>query len=160
MNFVVQVEQVEIISATNLYDDGRLTEEHMLAYAKLLGQLSSRAVSVEAAKKQIHHVVSDGRISETVVWLFVEDALIGTAQATLIRTAWPYIYVNYVVVDKNKRQHGLGSRLMRELITRARSKWPEADRVELTSDPQSGTKSFYEALGFTPSETTVYRRQF
>ncbi len=153
------MKKVVFASAGNLADDGKLTEEIKLAYANLLGQLSKRKICHEAVRRQIDHIVTEGRKSEVLLWLFREGVLIGTAQASLVYTPYPRAYVNYVIIDSEWRRQGWGRRLMSELIRRIAAKWPEVGEIELTSNSALGTRGFYKGLGFVFRDTAVYHRQ-
>lgn len=127
--------------------------------SKLLAQLSKNAVPVTVADLS---VLCANRATETVELLFVDEVLVGTAQASLIRTfGAPIILVNNVIIDSEYRRRGFGLLLMRQLLARVSLKWQQAlpVRVQLTSNENRHTAEFYTALGFSVRDTIVYQQE-
>jgi len=64
--------------------------------------------------------------------------------------------VEDVVVDKNYRRMGLGTKLMEKLLEKGKEL--KVFAVELTSNPQrEGARRLYQKLGFELLETGVFR---
>lgn len=89
------------------------------------------------------------------------QCLIATAEASIIDTFVPMIYVSEVAVAAPYRRQGYGGRMMRELIAHAKIRWPKADRVELSSHPRrTAARQMYAALGFRKRDTGVFTLRF
>ncbi len=124
----------------------------------LLAQLSKNVRPVTAADLL---AVSINRATETVELLFLNEVLIGTAQASLVRTLGaPLVVVNNVVIHNDYRRQGFGTQLMQQVLRRVRLKWQHDEPllVQLTSRADRGTAHMYAELGFTVRNTIVYQQ--
>ena len=67
-------------------------------------------------------------------------------------------YVTYVAVDENCRKQGIGRRLLDSVIDICKER--KCSAIELTSaNHRIGAHAFYESLGFTKKNTTVYIKE-
>ncbi len=138
-----------------------ITQEFVADYSKLITQLRGIETIITIAEVQEIQRRVD---SELLVCAFSEsNRVIGIVQGTYICTPPMYmVYVNAVVVDESTRGGGLGSRLMVELEERIKRKWSLTVKIQLTSRPNRGTRTFYERLGYiarvpeNQNETTVF----
>ena len=139
----VQIEEVE-----------EVTDELVDAWKRLLPQLSSSALPVDAsALEQI--------VRSPVTALFMaktsQHGYVGSLTLAIFRIpdgvrAW----IEDVVVDENARGRGIGEALSHVAIERARE--VGARSIDLTSNPKrEAANRLYQRLGFVRRETNVYR---
>lgn len=78
---------------------------------------------------------------------------------TLIVYRIPYKmkgWIEDVVVDKDYRKHGIGTKLLEISIEKAREKGVKS--LNLTSNPaRRAANAFYQSMGFEKRDTNVYR---
>jgi ribosomal protein S18 acetylase RimI-like enzyme len=130
-------------------------DEIVAAFSRLVPQLSGpEAVPSTSA---LRAVVSAPGTTVLLARDGRDGPIVGTLTLVLFRVptglrAW----VEDVVVDEPARGRGIGERLTREAIRRAREQGASA--VELTSRPsREAANRLYRRLGFTLRNTNVYR---
>jgi ribosomal protein S18 acetylase RimI-like enzyme len=128
-------------------------DDAVTALLRLLPQVSSRAGQVRA--ERVRQVLAEP--GTTVVVARIDDRVVGSATLVrLVTLVGQFGYVEEVVVDESARGAGIGRALMDGLIRLARS--GGLDFLELTSRPaREAANGLYQAMGFTPRETNVYR---
>jgi ribosomal protein S18 acetylase RimI-like enzyme len=140
--------ELEIVEATTVDD------EMVEAFARLIPQLSGP--DAIPSRAMLQEVVG---APTTTVLLAREPhsrRIVGTLTLVVFRVptgmrAW----IEDVVVDASMRGRGLGERLTREALRRARDRG--ASGVELTSRPsRDAANRLYQRLGFVSRRTNVY----
>lgn len=121
--------------------------------ARLVPQVSSRADNVSAERVRS---VARGPGSCLVI-ARIGDQVVGSATLLILRTlVGAFGYVEEVVVDEPVRGHGIGAKLVSEVLAVAEDRG--LDFVQLTSRPaRKAANRLYGSLGFSRRETNVYR---
>lgn len=133
-----------------------VTDDVVDAFARLVPQLSSSAMPLDAAA--IKDIVSSSAV--TVLLARSEDKIIGTLSLVMFRIptgvrAW----IEDVVVDAAAGRQGAGTALVRAAVELARA--AGARSVDLTTRPSRvAAGNLYERVGFQQRETRVYRYTF
>ena len=154
------MEQVRFRTVEELVETKTLAGWHVSQYAKLLQSLRKKTRSAPSLEDlEVWLWAHSWRGHSLILWLVDDKAeqVIATAQASIVDTFVPKIYVNDVAVALSRRRQGQGKRLMLEMIVRAKARWPKADRIELTSNPRRGeARAMYRSLGFVTRDTDVF----
>jgi ribosomal protein S18 acetylase RimI-like enzyme len=130
-----------------------VTDEVVEAFARLLPQLSTSAVPLDAPA--LRDVVSSPAV--TVLLAKSEGAIVGTTSLVVFRIptgvrAW----IEDVIVDSAAGHQGIGKALVREAVDRAQK--AGARSVDLTTRPSRvAAGNLYEKVGFVQRDTRVYR---
>jgi ribosomal protein S18 acetylase RimI-like enzyme len=127
-----------------------VTDELVEAVRRLYPQLTGSPVPDAQA---VARLLDSGAI---VLLARSDGAIVGMA-TLIIATALSgtTAHVEDVVVDAGVRGHGIGARLMNELIVIARTEG--ADEMTLTSHPKrEAANRLYQRLGFEPGTTNYY----
>jgi ribosomal protein S18 acetylase RimI-like enzyme len=137
--------QVEVLDS--------VTDEAVEAFARLLPQLSSSALPLDAAA--LAEVTSSPAV--TVLVARMDGEIIGTLSLVMFPVptglrAW----IEDVVVDEAHGRHGAGTALVREALRLAAK--AGARTVDLTSRPsREAAGRIYERVGFEQRDTRLYR---
>lgn len=127
----------------------------LAALQRLVPQVSSSASVVDGSS--LSRLV-DGR--QTIIFVAERDGdVVGTASLVIVETlSGRKGHVEDVAVDVSTRRGGIGTELMRAVITRADELG--LSHVDLTSRPsREAANAFYRAFGFEERQTNVYRYQ-
>lgn len=129
------------------------TDELVLAWERLLPQLSSSASSLTRA--ELTEICNSDSV--TLFMARVDGALVGSLSLVVFRIpdgvrAW----IESVVVDERARGRGVGAALNVAAIAHAEALG--AKSIDLTSRPsREAANRLYKRLGFAQRETNVYR---
>jgi ribosomal protein S18 acetylase RimI-like enzyme len=130
-----------------------VTDEAVEAFARLLPQLSTSAVPLDATA--LRDIVASPAV--TVLLAKSEGTIVGTTSLVVFRIptgvrAW----IEDVIVDPAAGRQGIGTALVREAVARAQK--VGARSVDLTTRPSRvAAGNLYEKAGFTERDTRVYR---
>lgn len=117
-------------------------------YAALLTELHQRPVTSSMGDLVR---LADFFNTETLLFGFVDEVMVATAQASLtLPENQPKVIISGVVIAPACRGQGYGRALMTELEHRAQGKWGHYGRVrvELSNSPKKTNAPFYAALGY------------
>ena len=133
----------------------KTTKKHLDELNGLMDQLRSYQ------KKKEHSSLSDlnnmiGNKSSTLVVAKDGDRIIGTAVLSVAERIGRRVgHVDDVIVSEEYRGQGLGEKIMRKVVTIARTK--KLTSLKLTSRPSRvAAHRLYEKLGFEKKETEVF----
>ena len=131
----------------------QVTDEIVVAFDRLLPQLSRSAEALDAAA--LRRLVSYE--ANTILIARSGDAIIGTL--TLVVFPIPTglrAWIEDVVVDESARGQGVGAALTEEALRVARAAGVRT--VDLTSRPErAAANRLYQRLGFAQRNSQVYR---
>lgn len=130
-----------------------VTDELCHCVNHLIGQLSSSAAPL--SREDLEAIVAAPGI--TLLVAYAGQAPVG--MLTLVIFATPTgrrALIEDVVVDAERRGHGIGRALTIEAVRRARG--ARTRKIDLTSSPERvEANALYQRLGFQRRETNVYR---
>jgi ribosomal protein S18 acetylase RimI-like enzyme len=143
-----RTEDIEIAPATAVDDD--VAD----AFARLIPQLTGAAAAPSRAA--LAEVIGAPGTTVLLARDRVAGRIVGTLTLVVFRVpTGPRAVIEDVVVDEAGRGRGVGERLTREAIRRAREQG--ATSIELTSRPsREAANRLYQRIGFTRRETNVY----
>jgi ribosomal protein S18 acetylase RimI-like enzyme len=122
----------------------------------LLPQLTTHYKSFDLNDLQ-EIVDSDSTLLFIAIDLSSEDQIVGTYTLVSFRIPTGYtIRIEDVIVDENRREEGIGKKMMHHAINFAKN--TGATKIELTSHKSRiEANKLYLSLGFKKIETNVYR---
>ncbi len=101
------------------------------------------------------------RTTEVITFVFDQDVLIATAQASLTFPGCrPTVIIGKVVVAEVYRGRGIGRVLMHETERLIASRFADCLplTIVLTSKPERGTEPFYTGMGYRSDATKRYKK--
>ena len=134
---------------------GEATDELVAAFARLIPQLSTRAIP--PSHNELAEMIAAPATDVLVARL--DGAVVATLTLVTFRIPTGVrSWIEDVVVDGAARGHGVGDQLNRFAIELARSKG--ATTIDLTSRPsREAANRLYQRIGFKPRDTNVYRHE-
>lgn len=127
---------------------------------KMLIRLLGEAYNSKIDQKTVENVyLSDTR--SIFVAVLENEMIVGCAFAEVkedfVRPS-RILYVTYVAVDKNFMKQGIGRKLFDRIELECRKR--QCSAIELTSaNYRIGAHKFYEKLGFTEKDTTMFIKE-
>lgn len=138
---MIQIRELKLASEGVLKDINALLKE-------------LRKESTPGSIKELEDVINDP--NATIVVAQDGDTIAGMGMLFVVRKLGRRMgFVEDVVVGQVYRGKGLGTGIMQELIRIGRSNTLRT--IDLTSNPEKGAGHFYETLGFSARDTSVYR---